>query len=465
MQTQSTHQKSAVNQSAEAYKQASDNRKLAHIPGNYGLPIFGRSLETLRDLLGFLIRQHAQYGPVSRMQMGLQRQVLVLGPDLNQKVLLDKERNYSNQMGYEFAMGPFFGGGLMLRDFGEHRMHRRIMQTAFKTDTLKSYIPIINPMMSESIANWHQQSDFHFYPAIKETLLRIAADIFIGVKNPGQELEKMNEAFLDTVDGLRHLIRLDLPGLTYHKGIKGRNYLHGVFRQMLPEKRTAEGSDMFSFFAKERDENGELFSDDDVVRHIHFLMMAAHDTTTSALSNCVAALVSHPEWQQRLRKEALALGKPTLDYDDLDQQQDLELFMFEVLRLHGPVPMSMRRTLNEVELGGYRLPPHTVIAIAPAFTHYMEDWWDNAYKFDPERFGPERAEHKRHSFNYIPFGGGAHKCIGLHFAMMQIKCFLHQFVLRYDAKLPEDYKLPIVFQDVPFPHPKDQLPLRLTPLN
>ena len=444
------------------YLQAPNNQKLDHIPGSYGLPLIGHSLGMMNNMLDFLISSHKKYGPVSKTKLGVLRQLLVLGPDLNQQILLDRDRNYSNQMGYDFSMAPFFGGALMLRDFDEHRMHRRIMQSAFKTETLRSYVDIINPMLAAGIEPWARADHFLFYPHIKQVLLRIAAHIFIGVKNPGSELEKMNTAFLDTVDGLRHLFRVNLPGFTFHRGLKGREYLHSVFRSMLADKRNSSDNDMFSLFAHETDSDGKLFSDDDVIMHIHFLMMAAHDTTTSALSNCVAALVSYPEWQQRLRDEARELNKEFLDYDDLSSRPELEMFMFEVLRLHGPVPMSMRRTIRDVEIGDYDVPANTVLAIAPAFTHYMEEWWDNASSFDPHRFSPARAEHKRHSFNYIPFGGGAHKCIGLHFAMLQIKCFLHQFLLRYEARLPEGYVMPIAFQDVPFPHPKDLLPLRLT---
>ena len=58
-----------------------------------------------------------------------------------------------------------------------------------------------------------------------------------------------------------------------------------------------------------------------------------------------------------------------------------------------------------------------MIMLSPPFTHRMEEWWSNPLEFDPMRFSPERAEHKRHGFSYVPFGGGAHKCIGMHFAL------------------------------------------------
>ena len=81
-------------------------------------------------------------------------------------------------------------------------------------------------------------------------------------------------------------------------------------------------------------------------------------------------------------------------------------------------------------------------------------------KFDPGRFSPERMEHKRHSHSYVPFGGGAHKCIGMHFAIMNAKCFMHQFLLRYRFSVEEGYCPKM--QTLPLPKPGDDLPLKLT---
>ncbi len=418
-----------------------------------------------KDLKGFLQNQYRLYGPVSRTRFGPQHGLLLLGPELSQGVLLDRERNFSSEMGYKRSMSPFFGGGLMLRDFDEHRIHRRIMQTAFKIDTLRGYARDMNELLGEGIRSWHGVENFLFDVEIKQVLLRVAAKIFIGVetRNTG-ELEQMNQNFLAAVAALNSLLPWDIPGLSFHRGLRGQRRLYRHFEAMLPDKRTEEGNDMFSHFAKERDENGQLYSDDDVIRHIIFLMMAAHDTTTSALSSCLTELVTHRGWQERLRSECLAYPKETLEYDDLEQLPDLDCFMHEVLRVHGPVPMIMRRTVRDLELGGYDVPAHTIIALAPTFSHFMEEWWTEPGQFDPERFRPERAEHKRHSFSYMPFGGGAHKCIGLNFAMMQIKCFLYQILRRHRMRLAPGYEPPVPYQHVPFPHPANQLPLVLEDL-
>ena len=112
-----------------------------------------------------------------------------------------------------------------------------------------------------------------------------------------------------------------------------------------------------------------------------------------------------------------------------------------------------------MELAGLRVPAHTMVYTVPRFTHYMEEYWTDPYAFDPDRFAPERAEHKQHPFLYHPFGGGAHKCIGMHFSQMEYKCFLFQFLLKYDFEAR--HRREPFMQTLPLPKPADDMPVAL----
>jgi cytochrome P450 len=89
----------------------------------------------------------------------------------------------------------------------------------------------------------------------------------------------------------------------------------------------------------------------------------------------------------------------------------------------------------------------------------MEEYWDNPTMFDPERFSPGRAEHKRHNYSWVPFSGGAHMCIGLHFADMQIKLVIAELLRNYRISVPANYRMPV--QQSPISKPKDNLPITL----
>jgi cytochrome P450 len=440
-----------------------DNRDLGHIPGSYGMPLLGSTFSFVVDPFRTLDEKYHRYGPVFKACLTFQRMVVALGPEYIQQLMLDTDQQFSARMGYDAPLGDFFAGGLLMRDFAEHKFHRRIMQTAFKIDAMHTYIDLMNPILEDQISSWRDQRDFRFYPNIKTLLLDVGAKVFLGMDLGGPETLALNQSFLDMNEGTLALIRRDWPGLRYHKGMNGRRELEDFFINLVPKRRGVEGSDMATFFANETTEDGDYFSEKVVGEHLIFLLLAAHDTTTSALTMAVYYLAHDQQWQDRLREELRALGHDPLEYDDLGSKvPDLDHCFKETLRLNPPVPMLMRRTVKEVELGGYTLAPHTMVQVSPLYTHRMEKWWDRPNEFDPDRFA--REEHKQHPFLWAPFGGGAHKCIGLHFADMLFKCALSRLLLNYRFRFKDEDQYPGNIQHFPFAKPTDDLPLVLEKL-
>ena len=117
---------------------------------------------------------------------------------------------------------------------------------------------------------------------------------------------------------------------------------------------------------------------------------------------------------------------------------------------------------RECEYEGYRIPEGALVSVFPIHTHRMGEWWSAPDRFDPDRFTRERAEHERHSHLFVPFGGGAHMCLGLRFAEMQIRAVVHQLVQRVRWELAPGYVMPV--QEAPISKPRDGLPMRLLPL-
>src|SRR3546814_12604373 len=103
-----------------------------------------------------------------------------------------------------------------------------------------------------------------------------------------------------------------------------------------------------------------------------------------------------------------------------------------------PVPVIPRRALRDFEFGGYRIPAGTNVGVNPSHTHRMADYWPEPEKFDPMRFSPEGAK-GRHKYAWVPFGGGAHMCLGLHFAYMQAKIFFHHVLTTHRIPVADGY--------------------------
>lgn len=152
------------------------------------------------------------------------------------------------------------------------------------------------------------------------------AKVFIDLDDISANADQLNAAFLDINDALTAVIRKDigLPWLKYHKGMQGLKVIHDFVKRLIVEKRASNGSDMLSFMCKETTESGSLFSDEDIVQHVSFLLFGAHDTTTSALTHVIYRLAVHPEWQDKLRAESQALGKEFLDYEDIDKMTNMD---------------------------------------------------------------------------------------------------------------------------------------------
>lgn len=436
-------------------------KDLSHIPGSQGWPVLGHIPHMLKDFHGTVEKQVAKYGEVSSFGQGLNhRGLMVTGPDNWKRIYLDTERNFSPKMGYAKSLGPFYGGGLLLRDFDEHRFQRRVFQTSFKNDAMRGYTELMAPIMDRHLQQWEKVDKFLFFPHIKEMLLDIAAKVFYGIDDLGDDATKLNQALIDIAEkGMMSIFHVDLPGFSFHKGMQAKHFADNFIKRMIPERRAGNGKDFMSYVVKEKDDLGEYFPDQDLTEHLTFLMFAAHDTTTSALSHLIMLMGQHPDIKEKVREEIKGLNKATLSYDDLDKLVYTEQAFLESLRLYPSVSMMTRRTVRETEMGGYRIPANTVMFLPPRYNHTMKQWWDEPMKFDPDRFSPERAEYKRHPFMFHPFGGGAHKCIGMHFAMMNAKCFLHQFLLEYDFETPPNYNP--WMHAIPMPRPGDFLPLKL----
>ncbi len=411
------------------------------------------------DMLSRLQRLHAEKGPVVAQNAGIFHLVNLFGPDANRHVLLDRDKIFSSRKPWMAIMGKIFPNGLLLRDGEEHKQHRKIMHEAFTRPALRNYLERMNPMIERGIGSWGGQGKgFLAFRAFKALTLDIAASIFVGVEL-GPETTKMNGIFEDLVAASMSRLRLRIPGLEFYRGLQGRDFMVEYFRRRIPERRAAQGDDMFSRLCRAESEEGARFTDQDVIDHMVFVMMAAHDTTTSSLTSMTYELARHPEWQERVREESRALGKEHLDFDDVEKLEGLTLVMKETLRRYPPLPVIPRVALQDFEWCGYAIPAGAMVVVSPIHTHHMEEWWPEPLRFDPERFTEARAEHEKHTHSWAPFGGGAHLCIGFRFAEVQIKSILHQMLRRYRWSVPDGYRMPV--QQAPISKPLDGLPIEV----
>ncbi len=434
---------------------------LSHIPGDDGSPFVGHTLRLLADPKAEAERMASRYGLVYRSRSFGLRVINLMGPDANEFVLFDRQRLFSSAEGWSPFLDRLFPRGLMLLDFDEHRIHRKALSVAFKAEPLKSYLDGLNAGIAAGVAGWlSRPGEMLFYPAIKQLTLDLAATAFFG-RDLGPDKEKLKRAFIDMVAASVAVIRAPLPGTPMGRGVKGRRFMAQFLGREIEARRTGEGGDLFTELCKASTDDGRLLSAQEIVDHMSFLMMAAHDTLTSSLSSFVWLISAHPQWQERLREEVEGLKLPRgapLPYERLDDLPLTEMAFKEALRLIPPVPALPRRAVRDAEFGGFKIPAGARIGVNPLFTHHMPQVWPEPETFDPLRFTEANAR-SRHKYAFVPYGGGAHMCLGLHFAYMQAKCFAYHLFGAAESSLARGYAPS--WQLWPIPKPRDGLRVTL----
>jgi cytochrome P450 len=437
---------------------------LAHIPGTDGWPVIGNTLQLLADPKGVMERFGEQYGPVLRTRSFGGRVVTLLGPEANEFVLLDHGKLFSSEQGWERIFGRLFPRGLMLMDFDEHRLHRKALSIAFKAGALKSYLEKLNQGVAAGISSWLEASrDLPLYPAIKRMTLDLAADSFLG-EGMGPDAERIKRAFIEMIAASVAVVRSPIPGTQMSRGVKARRIVIEYFGGQIAARRRSHAEDLFTQLCKATTEDGSLLTAQEISDHMSFLMMAAHDTLASSLSALVNFLALDPNWQERLRAEIQSLrlspGEP-LPFERLDDLPLTEMAFNETMRLIPPAPAIRRCALRDTEFAGFRIPRGTRVAINPLYTHHMPQLWPEPMTFDPLRFSGE-AVRARHKYAFIPFGGGAHMCLGQRFAYIQAKCFAYHLLSRSTVSVNASGKPD--WRYWPIPRPSEGFQARLTPL-
>ncbi len=437
-------------------------QEIDYVPGRDGWPLVGTTFEQLKDPHAFTRKMVDKFGHIYRTNSFGGRFVQLIGPEANELVLFDRDKTFSSEQGWGPVLNLVFPRGLMLMDFDKHRSDRRTLSIAFKPEPMKLYSDALNKGIAARVAEWSGKT-FALYPAIKQLTLDLAAASFLGIPW-GPDAQKINRAFVDMVQASIGVVRVPLPGTAMGRGVAGRKFLLEYFGREVPKRRASDAQDMFSQICRATKEDGTLLSDDEIIDHMNFLMMAAHDTITSSATSMVMLLARNPEWQVKLREEFAELG---VNGDDLpyDRLNDLVLTDYafkESLRMIPPVPSLPRRAIKPFSFGGYDFPAGTYVGIQPAYTHQMAEHWPDPEKFDPLRFEPEQVK-ARHKYAWVPFGGGAHMCLGLHFAYMQIKILMWHMLRNHRIDIGEGSG--DKWQAWPIPKPRDGLPITLVPLD
>ena len=290
-------------------------------------------------------------------------------------------------------------------------------------------------MFARAIDRWVADGRVTFKPAIRRLLAEVSTRIFIGVDDP-REAETLDRALADFWGGPMAMTKNRWLSPKWRRAMNGHRTLRETLRPKVAERRRGEGTDLFSRLCRTERE-GEWLDDDRLVRLFIGLLAGAFDTTSLGLASMMHLLARHPEWQDRLREEARANPGP-LAAEDVRRLEATDRAWKETLRLF-PVSANIPRvSLRDVEVGGHRIPAGTLVQAMTGPLGRDPKWWTEPTKFDPDRFTTARAEDRKHPGAFVPFGAGAHACIGMHLSNLEAKLFCHALVTRCRFRLVDD---------------------------
>jgi cytochrome P450 len=224
--------------------------------------------------------------------------------------------------------------------------------------------------------------------------------------------------------------------------------LDDALREEIAKRRRVTDSsrtDIFSLLLAARDEEGNPLTEDELRDELVSLMIAGHETSATTLCWAFERLLTHPEALAKLRAElATATADGEVDLGKLDKLLYLDGVVRETLRQRPILAFIARKTEVELEIGDYKVPPGTFLCPAIHLAHRRAESYPEPDAFRPERFIGKKAD----PYLWLPFGGGGRRCLGMAFALFEIKLILATVLSRAELVLDPPGPLPRVLRGV-----------------
>jgi cytochrome P450 len=231
-----------------------------------------------------------------------------------------------------------------------------------------------------------------------------------------------------------------LPSARKRRGQQAILRLKSLVKEIIQQRRksTVNHNDLLEMLMSAKDEESNLMLDDTALAdEIMTMFVAGHETTASALLWTIYLLETNKEVRSKLLVEidTTYQGGP-ITAENLTQTPYLRMVIMESMRLFPPVWSFGRKAIEPDTIMGYQIPAGASVNIPVYCVHRHPDYWEFPNKFYPEHFLPEAVK-ARDKFAYLPFSQGMHRCIGEHFAIMEMQMVLIRLYNRFEIQLEQ----------------------------
>lgn len=415
-------------------------------------------------LVAFMLKQYRKLGPVFKIHVFNRRYIVLAGADANEFIMRNNVYFRSREAWHSFY-GDVGARVISSLDGPEHIRMRRAVTKGYSIQLIKDRIDEVLRIARQESGRWPQNKPVpgHYFCQclVTEQLGLLAANV--SSKEHIDDIIVYFETLLD-----RHLVKQHPTLARYSPGFRrARRSMEKFRRQVMDahqsEKRRGQPPDFVDELLELHRNDPQFYPETDLTFGVLGPFMAAMDTLVNILAFTLYELCKHPDLLAQVTAEADdLLARGTLEITDLRRLDVIHRVALETMRLHNIATIVPRTVANSFEFAGYRIPAGADLFLPITIVHLMPEYYPDPERFDIDRYSEGRAEHKQRKGIYMPFGAGAHQCLGS--SLAEALLALNVATLAHDNTLalhPADYKLKV--KHLPTPHPAGSFRFKMAP--
>ena len=403
-----------------------------------GWPLIGHLLDFQRDPVSMLSRGWREHGELVRFRLGPREFVIFTGPEAHDFYFRAPEDQLNAKAVYQFTV-PIFGRGVAY-DVSPELMDEQLgfLFPALRGAAMRKFVRIMFEETRRFSDALGEDGEVDLPVAMNELTVKIASRCLIGEEVREQVDAGFAEAYHDLQKGINTLgfFLPRLPTTAHRRRDRARRQVAELFGRIMAERRLsgAGADDFMQTLMHARYSDGRALSDDEITGILLTVLFAGQHTSAVLATWTGLELLRAPSYLMRVRDEVQDVYREAgaMSLASLKQQVALEHAVRECERLHPPLIMLIRKVLKPVYYGDYIVPAGTMAMVSPAVSHRLPHVFADPERFSPDRFAPPACEDKQHHYALIGFGGGKHRCMGKHFAYLQLKAIWTVLLDRFD---------------------------------
>ncbi|XP_058425191.1 cytochrome P450 3A12-like [Diceros bicornis minor] len=438
------------------------------IPGPTPLPFFGNVLSYRKGFWDFDKKCFKKYGKMWGVYDGRRPVLAITDPDMIKTVLVKECYSVFTNRPRVGALG-FMKTAVSLCEDEQWKRIRTLLSPTFTSGKLKEMFPIIGQYGDVLVRNLRKAAEKGKLITLIDIFGAYSMDVITSTSF-GVNIDSLNNPQDPFVENAKKLFRFDFFKpffllLTLFPFLKPvfevlnislfpksvTDFFTKSVKRMKESRLKDKEKQRVDFLqlminsqnSKELDTHKAL-SDLELVAQSTIFIFAGYETTSSSLSFLMYLLATHPDVQQKLQEEIDATfpNKAPPTYDALVQMEYLDMVLNESLRLFPIVSRLQRVCKKDVEINGVFIPKGTVV-IVPTFTlHRASEFWPEPEEFRPERFSKKNKD-SINPYLYLPFGTGPRNCIGMRFAIVNVKLAVVRILQNFSFKTCKETQIPL----------------------